>query len=131
MKTSVNRLEQLKQSFSSKQEEKDYLEMILGMIDEICTIEEKLTAYHHEKEVALSIMRARQEWATYVEVFIEILSEWLLLDFARIKREKHYLDMEDLMADIDDWIESFEEENEETCLHFSYMESWDIGVFLG
>lgn len=65
-----------------------------------------------------------------MEEIVDFFEELMELPYKVLVGKKVYEEMDELIADLEDWIETINEELEEvTDSQFAYIEAWDIGVF--
>ncbi len=65
-----------------------------------------------------------------MEEIIDFLEVLIKLPYKVLVGKKAYEEMDELIADLEDWIETINEDLEEvTNSKFAYIEAWDIGVF--
>ena len=135
--TDEERLEENKMAMQSSLEalrlsflgEDDYHQMMVALIDEMQQKTEKLQDLTKRAALPIGIKRLMNEWQAFVEEFIELLTSLQSLDYMVIKKKRAYEGLEELMADVDDWIDEADETLESCGESISYMEAWDIGVF--
>ena len=112
------------------EQEKMIYNMLCGLAKEI----QQLLVYMEEisKEPSCKgiVFRYQPQCQDIIEETLEILEELTNMPFKVLIGKKFYEVIEDQMADLDDWIETINEELEDTAKCFPYIEVWDIGVFL-
>lgn len=76
------------------------------------------------------ISNYEEEFYELIEEVVTQLNALLEVPCAVMIRKKSYCEaMDDLIADLDDWIENVNEALDGKGTGFNYMEAWDIGVF--
>lgn len=112
------------------EQEKVIYNMLSGLAKEI----QQLLVYMEEmsKEPACKgiVFNYQPQCQDIIEETLEILEELINMPFKVLIGKKIYEVIEDQMAELDDWIETINEELENTSRCFPYIEAWDIGVFL-
>lgn len=112
------------------EQEKVIYNMLSGLAKEI----QQLLVYMEEisKEPSCKgiVFNYQQQCQEIIEETLEILEEIINIPFKVLIGKKIYEMIEDQMAELDDWIETINEELDNTSRHFPYIEAWDIGVFL-
>lgn len=107
---------------------------VYNMLSELAKEIQKLLVYMEEISKAPSckgiVFNYQPQCQGIIEETLEILEEFTNMPFKELIGKKLYEVIEDQMADLDDWIETINEELEHTSKCFHYIEAWDIGVFL-
>ena len=127
----INELVELKDNITvqSGNIEGDLQEMLCALTEELIEKSQILFDAKQEKSIPISFMNSLKEWQEYMDAYCEVIRGWMNLDFITIKKCKYFEEMEDLMADLDDFIDTFNELYEVNNLQLGYMENWDIGIF--
>lgn len=84
-----------------------------------------------EESVLKKIFNKHQDtFQGIMEEIIDFLEVLIKLPYKVLVGKKVYEEMDELIADLEDWIETINEDLEEVAENqFTYIEAWDIGVF--
>ena len=120
--------ERLKVKETTKQEEKDYYAMLIELIDELVQLINDVEQMYKMDQMKVELNRYKGQWIEVIDEVCEYLEVLEEQTFALVKGKKLYESFDEVMADLEDWIENINEviDNEHPI---SYIESWDIGVF--
>ncbi|MBE6022292.1 MAG: hypothetical protein E7231_03535 [Cellulosilyticum sp.] len=116
--------EQFKLKAQGNMENQVYYEMLSQVAAELIALEQKVEAIKDQ-----NISKAyKHQWMEIIGELCEILEVLEEQDLKMVKGKKTYEAIDEVIADLEDWIESINEEigDEE---QLPYFESWDIGVF--
>ena len=113
-----------------KDGEKSVYHMLGALIDECHQLLRKVEETAQLSTYQEILLCELPEGEAIIEETLQILEESIDLPFKLLTSKKVYEMIEDQMADLDDWIETLNENLDETTYSFSYIESWDIGIFL-
>lgn len=64
-----------------------------------------------------------------LEEITDLLEQFVEMPYHLLISKKTYENFDEIMAELDDWVESINELIETHSEPFSYMEAWDLGVF--
>ena len=124
-------IKQMKAHFNQKStgEETGYYEMLGAVTDELlalCLQVEKI------KEMPLTQSRFKgyeEAWHEIISAISEALQSLEELSYKEVKGKKIFEEVDEVFADLEDWIEDLNEENFMQEHPLSYLEAWDIGFF--
>ena len=114
-----------KQQKENNENQKDYIEMVESLLQEIQAL---ITYYDEIASCELAAFRGKDELTQCLMQLIEDLEASLSMPIQILKKTRFYETIDEDLAEIDDWIEEMNE-----CIaparHLGYIESWDIGYF--
>lgn len=122
---------QMKAQFNQKSigEEAGYYEMLEAVTDELLALGLQVEKIK-EMPLTQSHFRGYEEaWNDIVAAISEALQSLEELSYKEVKGKKIFEEVDEVFADLEDWIEDL---NEETFMQehpLSYLEAWDIGFF--
>ena len=120
--------EQFKVKKTTKQEEKDYDEMLIQLIDELLHLVNDVEEMNKIVQMKRQLSLYEDQWIGAMDEICESLEMLEQQSFGIVKGKKLYETFDEVMADLEDWIENINEVIEDKQ-PIPYIESWDIGLF--
>ena len=115
---------------SVSEQEKIVYNMLSDLIKELQQLLMHINDMSNDSFYRSLLLSGHTQYEDIIEETLEILEELIEMPFKILIGKKLYVAIEDQMADLDDWIETINEEIEDASKVFPYIEAWDIGVFL-
>ncbi len=105
-----------------------YYEMLIHFTDEMIGLTQQIEQLKKDFSVRRQLKEYEHQWFDIMDELQESLQILELENLNSAKGKKLYETVDEIVADLEDWIESVNEylEDKEPL---SYIEAWDIGVF--
>lgn len=110
-------------------EEAAYYTMLIELCKELKHLLQLIDEYKLHLGLRKQIIASEPEGKEIITAICEVLENESYQSFALVKNKKMYEVLDECMADLDDWIESLNEDIEAQGVTLPYIEAWDIGLF--
>ena len=107
--------------------EGSYYEMLSRVVNELIHLIERIEQLSTVSHLKAAFKPYEGQWFFIMDEICEALEVLATEAFGAIKGKKIYEEVDEVMADLDDWIEAVNEMEMDDTL--PYLEAWDIGVF--
>lgn len=125
----LQKKEKLIQNSKDKPEETPYYKMLEATIEELISLGAHVEKLKENLFTKSSFKAYQSEWEEMMEEIGEALDLLIEMPYKVVKAKKIYEDVDAVFADLEDWIESLNEEAFMEMEPLSYIENWDIGLF--
>lgn len=125
----LQKKEQLIEKSKDKPHEALYYKMLEATIEELISLGAHVEKLKENLFTKSSFKAYQSEWEEMMEEIGEALDLLIEMPYKVVKAKKIYEDVDAVFADLEDWIESLNEEAFMEMEPLSYIENWDIGLF--
>ena len=125
----LNKVEQFNSRAGEGLEGQDYYEMLSSLTQELVDLERNMESLKQNPRIKNKLMPYEGQWLDLLEELCESLEVLEEQSYAVVKGKKIYESVDEIIADLEDWIECVNEVLEDEEINMSYLEAWDIGVF--
>ena len=125
----LQKKEQLIEKSKDKPHEALYYKMLEATIEELISLGAHVEKLKENLFTKSSFKAYQSEWEEMMEEIGEALDLLIEMPYKVVKAKKIYEDVDAVFADLEDWIESLNEEAFMESEPLSYIENWDIGLF--
>ena len=122
----LQKKEKLIQNSKDKPEETPYYKMLEATIEELISLGAHVEKLKENLFTKSSFKAYQSEWEEMMEEIGEALDLLIEMPYKVVKAKKIYEDVDAVFADLEDWIESLNEEAFMEMEPLSYIENWDI-----
>ena len=112
-----------------KPEEAPYYKMLEATIEELILLGTHIEKLKQNPFTKSSFNAYQGEWEEMMEAIGEAFDLLIEMPYKVVKAKKIYEDVDAVFADLEDWIESLNEESFMEIQPLGYIEAWDIGLF--
>ena len=111
---------EFERQLSKQKEHHDYYEMLVTFTSALIQLSQQVQGLKNQ-------LKAYEcQWLNIMDELCESLQMFQEESFIVVKGKKIYETVDEVVADLEDWIETVNEHVEEAL---PYIEAWDIGVF--
>lgn len=125
----LQKKEQLIEKSKDKPHEALYYKMLEATIEELISLGAHVEKLKENLFTKSSFKAYQSEWEEMMEEIGEALDLLIEMPYKVVEAKKIYEDVDAVFADLEDWIESLNEEAFMEMEPLSYIENWDIGLF--
>lgn len=125
----LQKKEQLIEKSKDKPEEAPYYKMLEATIEELIVLGAHIEKLRETPFTKSSFKAYQSEWEEMMEEIGEAIDLLIEMPYKVVKGKKIYEDVDAVFADLEDWIESLNEESFMESEPLGYIENWDIGLF--
>lgn len=125
----LQKKEQFIEKSKDKPEEASYYKMLEATIDELMALGAHVEKLKETPFTKSSFKAYQGEWEEIMEEIGETLDLLIEMPYKVVKAKKIYEDVDAVFADLEDWMESLNEEPFMEMEPLGYIENWDIGLF--
>lgn len=112
------------------EEEKASYDMFGRLVKEMLQLVIRIEEMAHHISCRSTVLKYQAQCDDIMDETVGILEELIEMPFKVIVGKELYESIEDQMADLDDCIETINEELVDASKILPYIETWDIGIFL-
>lgn len=125
----LEKVAQLESKATTQVQDGAYYEMLIQLAKELMDLVDQVETLKQETAIKNQLIALEGQWLETMDELCESFDILADESFGAVKGKKIYETVDEIIADLEDWIENVNEVLEDKGVNIAYLEAWDIGVF--